>query len=156
MARTDDKAIPMTAAGLLALKAELADLRQKRPSMVDRVATARSDGDLKENFAYHDARQDLGMLDGRVQTIEAILADVVVIEGARTDGTVALGSKVVVRDDFGESTYSLVGPAEADIGRGMISHQSPLGTALVGRRVGESVTFTTPGGDRSAEIVSVD
>lgn len=156
MARTDDKVVPMTAAGLVALKAELADLRQKRPSMVDRVATARSDGDLKENFAYHDARQDLGMLDGRVQTIEAILADVVVIEGARTDGTVALGSKVVVRDEFGESTYSLVGPAEADIGRGMISHQSPLGTALVGRRVGDSVTFTTPGGDRSAEVVSVD
>ena len=156
MARTEEKSIPMTAAGLDALKAELADLRAKRPGIVDRVATARSDGDLKENAAYHDARQDLGMLDGRVQTIEGILANVVVIEDAPGDGRVALGSKVVVRDEFGESTYSLVGPAEADIGRGMISHESPLGTALVGRSVGDTVTFKTPGGDRTAEIVQVD
>lgn len=123
--------------------------------MVDRVATARADGDLKENFAYHDARQDLGMLDGRVQTIEGILANVVVIEEATVDGTVALGSKVAVRDEFGESTFSLVGPAEADIARGMISHESPLGTALVGGRVGDIVSFATPGGERSAEILRV-
>ena len=146
----------MTAAGLEVLKVELAELRQRRPSLVDRVATARSDGDLKENFAYHDARQDLGMLDGRVQTIEGILANVAVIESAPRDGTVSLGSRVVVRDEFGESAYSLVGPAEADIARGLISHESPLGTALVGRTVGDTVTFRTPGGDRSAEIVSVD
>ena len=156
MAGTEEKSIPMTPAGLAALQAELADLREKRPAIVDRVATARSDGDLKENAAYHDARQDLGMLDGRVQTIEGILANVVVIEEAPSDGRIALGSKVVVRDEFGESSYSLVGPAEADIGKGMISHESPLGTALVGHVVGDTVTFATPGGDRSAEIVGVD
>lgn len=155
MVKSDEKPIPLTAAGLDALKAELADLRERRPSLVDRVATARSDGDLKENFAYHDARQDLGMLDGRVQTIEGILANAAVIEAAPADGTVALGSRVVVRDEFGESAYSLVGPAEADITSGRISHVSPLGTALVGRTVGDTVTFKTPGGDRSAEIVSV-
>jgi transcription elongation factor GreA len=156
MARTEPKTIPITAAGLAALKAELAELREKRPAIVDRVATARSDGDLKENAAYHDARQDLGMLDGRVQTIEGILANVVVIEETRADGRIALGSTVVVRDEFGESTYSLVGPAEADIGRGMISHESPLGTALVGGTVGDTVTFSTPSGDRSVEIMRVD
>ena len=156
MARTEENSIPLTAAGLEALKAELAELRQKRPGMVDRVASARSDGDLKENFAYHDARQDLGMLDGRVQTIEGILASAVVITETRGDGSVALGSKVVVRDEFGESTYSLVGPAEADIKRGMISFESPLGTALMGHRVGDQVTFSTPGGDRGAEILSVE
>ncbi|MGI8608935.1 MAG: GreA/GreB family elongation factor [Candidatus Dormibacteria bacterium] len=156
MARDGEKPIPMTATGLEALKSELTDLRERRPSMVDRVATARSDGDLKENFAYHDARQDLGMLDGRVQTIEGILANVMVIEEVATDGIVALGSKVVVKDEFGESTYSLVGPAEADVAKGMISHESPLGTALIGRGVGDKVTFATPGGERSAEIVRVD
>ena len=156
MANAGEKSIPLTAAGLEILKAELTELREKRPSLVERVASARSDGDLKENFAYHDARQDLGMLDGRVQTIEGILASAFVIEEPKGDGSVALGSKVVVRDEFGESRYSLVGPAEADIKRGMISLESPLGTALMGRRVGEVVTFATPGGDRSAEILNVD
>jgi transcription elongation factor GreA len=155
MAKIRDTPTPITAAGLAALKAELAELRRRRPSMVDRVASARSDGDLKENFAYHDARQDLGMADGRVQTIEAILATAVVIETARPGGSIGLGSKVVVRDEFGEATYSLVGPAEADIARGLISLESPLGSALMNRKVGETVTFETPGGPRSATVVEV-
>jgi len=155
MAKIRDTPTPITAAGLAALKAELAELRRRRPSMVDRVASARSDGDLKENFAYHDARQDLGMADGRVQTIEAILATAVVIESARPGGSIGLGSKVVVRDEFGEATYSLVGPAEADIAKGLISLESPLGSALMNREVGETVTFATPGGPRSATVVEV-
>ena len=123
--------------------------------MVDRVASARSDGDLKENFAYHDARRDLGMLDGRVQSIEAILATAVVIESPKPGASIGLGSKVVVRDDLGESRYSLVGPAESDIARGLISVESPLGRALLHRRVGETVSFETPGGPRSATVVAV-
>jgi len=156
MATSDADPIPVTAEGLAALQAELAELRGRRPSMVDRVAMARSDGDLKENFAYHDARQDLGMLDGRVETIEGILASATLIDEAKADGTVRLGSKVVVRDEFGESSYTLVGPAEVDLGRGWISHQSPLGTALVGARIGDTVSFKTPGGERSAAILRVD
>jgi transcription elongation factor GreA len=155
MARTRDTPTPITAAGLAALKAELAELRRRRPSMVDRVASARSDGDLKENFAYHDARRDLGMADGRVQTIEAILATAVVIETATPGSSIGLGSKVVVRDEFGEATYSLVGPAEADIAKGLISLESPLGSALMNREVGETVTFETPGGPRTATVVEV-
>jgi len=156
MSSTDENLTPITAQGLRALQAELAGLREKRPALVERVASARSDGDLKENFAYHDARQDLGMLDGRVGTIEGLLAAAVVIEERGADGTVRLGSRVVVRDEFGESSYTVVGPAEVDLGKGWISHESPLGTALVGRAVGETVSFKSPGGDRSAEIVSVD
>ncbi len=155
MAKIRDTPTPITAAGLAALHAELAELRRRRPSMVDRVASARSDGDLKENFAYHDARRDLGMADGRVQTIEAILATAVVIETATPGSSIGLGSKVVVRDEFGEATYSLVGPAEADIARGLISLESPLGSALMNREVGETVTFETPGGPRSATVVEV-
>jgi len=156
MATTSQNPIPITAQGLKALQTELAELRERRPSMVERVASARSDGDLKENFAYHDARQDLGMLDGRVQTIEGILASATVIEEAAADGTVRLGSRVVVRDEFGESSYTLVGPAEVDLGRGWISHESPLGTAVVGGKMGDTVSFKTPGGERTAEIVGVD
>ena len=157
MARDRDSPIPITAAGLAALQAELVELREEqRPAMVNRVASARSDGDLKENFAYHDARRDLGMLDGRVQTIEGILRNAVVIEEADKDGSVSLGSTVMVRDDFGESTYTLVGPAETDIAKGAISTASPIGAALMGRRAGDTITFETPGGDRSATIVGVD
>ena len=155
MATGKHEPIPVTAGGIEALKAELAELRAKRPAMVSRVASARSDGDLRENFAYHDARRDLGMLDGRVQTIENTLARAVVIEEGPSDGAVAMGAQVVVRDEFGEMSYSLVGPAEADVAKGRISVESPLGTALVGRRVGDRVSFETPGGERSAEIVSV-
>src|SRR2546423_15641123 len=78
--------IPMTAFGFEALKAELAELRARRPALVEEVAAARSQGDLSENFAYHDARQHLGMLDGRVQTIEAPLARGQVIEESGAKG----------------------------------------------------------------------
>lgn len=156
MARSEDAPIPITAAGLDALKAELVELRARRPAMVDRVASARSDGDLKENFAYHDARHDLGMLDGRVETIESLLHGSLVVDEVRSDGSLGVGSKVTVRDEFGNSDYTLVGPAEVDLSRGFISVSSPMGAALVGRRVGETVTFTTPGGDRSATVVGID
>ena len=156
MTPADNEPIPITEAGLVALRTELAELVERRPSMVDRVASARSDGDLKENFAYHDARRDLGMADGRVQTIEAILHNAVVIEKSAGDGSIRVGSRAVVADEFGESSYELVGPAEADIARGLISLASPMGAALIGKGVGDTVTFSTPGGERSARVVRVE
>src|SRR5439155_26926024 len=103
--------LPMTAAGLETLKAELEGLRARRPALVEEVSAARSQGDLSENFAYHDARQLLGMLDGRVQTIEATLARVQVIEETVAKDVARIRSTVVVRDEFGESTYQIVGPS---------------------------------------------
>jgi len=156
MPRARNQPIPITAAGLEALKAELAELVERRPSMVDRVASARSDGDLKENFAYHDARRDLGMADGRVQTIETILQNAVVVDTTAPNGSIGIGSKVVVADEFGESSYEVVGPAEVDVSKGLISLASPLGAALMGRGVGDTISFTTPGGERTARVVRVD
>jgi transcription elongation factor GreA len=147
--------IPMTAFGFESLKAELAELRARRASLVEEVATARSQGDLSENFAYHDARQHLGMLDGRVQTIEATLARVQVIEESGETGVARIGSTVVVRDEFGESTYQIVGPSEGNMARGLMSTASPLGSALLDHRAGDTVTFKSPGGERQATIVSV-
>ncbi len=145
----------MTAVGFAALKAELAELRARRPALVEEVATARSQGDLSENFAYHDARQHLGMLDGQVQAIEATLARAQVVEESAVKGVARIGSTVVVRDEFGESTYQIVGPTEGNMARGLMSIASPLGSALVDRRAGDTVTFTTPGGERQATVVSV-
>jgi transcription elongation GreA/GreB family factor len=156
MTRGRNEPIPITPAGLAALKAELAELVDRRPSMVDRIAAARSDGDLSENFAYHDARRDLGMADGRAQTIEAILQHAVLIEESPADGSIRIGSRALVADEFGETSYELVGPAEADIARGLISSASPMGAALIGRNVGDSITFLTPAGEREARIVRVE
>jgi transcription elongation factor GreA len=155
MARDSGAPIPMTAVGFEALKAELAELRARRPGMVEEVSTARSQGDLSENFAYHDARQHLGMLDGRIQTIDEQLKRAQVVEESGGHGVAGIGSTVVVRDEFGESTYQIVGPTEGNMARGLMSIASPLGSALVDRRAGDTVTFKTPGGERQATVVSV-
>jgi transcription elongation factor GreA len=150
-----DKTVHLTAEGRARLEEELHDLvGNRRPVIVKRVATARAEGDLSENFAYHDARQELGLLDGRVQTIEAMLRNAQIMEVTVGD-VVGLGSSVTVRDDFGDSTYTIVGPVEADVADGRISMVSPLGAALMGRTVGDEVTFGSPGGTRSAVITAV-
>jgi transcription elongation factor GreA len=151
----DDKTVHLTPEGRQRLEDELRDLvENRRPLIVQRVATARAEGDLSENFAYHDARQELGLLDGRVQTIEATLRHARVLE-TTVGEVVGLGSTVTVRDEFGESTYVIVGPVEADVAGGRISMVSPLGAALMGRTVGDEVSFASPGGTRSAIIAGV-
>ena len=93
----------LTTEGQAALIAEMRELIDtKRPEIVRRVAAAGAEGDLRENFAYHDARRELGLVDGRVQTIEGMLRHAQIVEPAPYDGTVGLGATVVVRDDFGE------------------------------------------------------
>jgi transcription elongation factor GreA len=155
MTQEKDAPIPMTASGFQALTAELADLRARRPAIVDEVAAARSQGDLSENFAYHDARQRLGMLDGRIQTIEGTLKRAQVVDETGATGVVRIGSRVVVRDEFGEASYEIVGPTEGNMSRGLMSVAAPLGGALVDRRAGDTVTFKTPAGERQATIVSI-
>src|SRR5438046_6343880 len=123
--------IPITAAGLEALKAELEGLRARRPAMVEEVAAARSQGDLSENFAYHDARQHLGMLDGRVQTIENTLKRADVVDETGVSGIVRIGSRVMVRDQLGDATYEIVGPTEGNLARGVMSVQAPLGGDVI-------------------------
>jgi transcription elongation factor GreA len=153
--KKEPEPIPMTASGLAALKEELEELRARRPALVNEVANARSQGDLSENFAYHDARQHLGMLDGRIQTIENSLRRAQVIEETGDRGIVRMGSTVVIKDDFGVSTYQVVGPTEGNMAKGLLSVASPLGKVIVDRRAGETVTFSTPGGERQATIVGV-
>ena len=155
MAQEKGAPIPMTSAGFEALKAELAELRARRPAMVAEVASARSQGDLSENFAYHDARQHLGMLDGRIQTVENTLKRAEVVEKTGATGVIRIGSRVVISDEFGESSYEIVGPTEGNMTRGMLSVASPLGAALVDRRAGDSVTFKTPAGEGRATVVRI-
>src|SRR5213080_464191 len=147
--------IPMTAVGFQALKAELSELRARRPALVDEVAAARSQGDLSENFAYHDARQHLGMLDGRVQTIENTLKRAQVVDETGVSGNVRIGSRVVVRDEFGDATYEIVGPTEGNMARGLMAVTARLRGALVTGRARETWTVKTPAGERQATIVRI-
>ena len=150
------KPVLLTAEGHAALIVEMRELiNVTRPEIVERVATARAEGDLRENFAYHDARRELGLLDGRVQTIEGMLRHALIVEAAPYDGTVGLGATVVVRDDFGDSEYTIVVPAEADIARQRISLDSPLGAAIAGHRAGDEVSVDSPGGIRRVAIINV-
>lgn len=150
------KPVLLTAEGHAALIVEMRELIDTtRPEIVERVAAARAEGDLRENFAYHDARRELGLVDGRVQTIERMLRHAVIVAAAAYDGTISLGATVIIRDDFGDSEYIIVVPAEADIARQRISLDSPLGSAISGHRAGDEVGFDSPGGARRVVIVEV-
>ena len=150
-----EKATPMTAAGLAALRDELAQLLEGREEIVQRIADTRSQGDLRENAGYHQAREDQGRLEGRINAVEAMLRTAVVVKEGTSDGSVQLGSTVTVADDVGESVYTLVGAHEADPAAGRLSHDSPVGRALLGRRPGDVVTVQTPGGGRVLRLVEV-
>lgn len=151
-----DEPIPLTAEGRTGLEDELRQLRdEQRPVIVARVAETRAQGDLRENFGYHDARRELGMLDGRIATIEHTLRHAVIIEAPAEAGRVHLGSRVTVRDEWGESTYSIVGQVEADAAKGLISAESPLGAALMGCGAGDIVSVAAPNGTREVTVVDV-
>lgn len=148
--------IHMTAAGKAALEAELHQLEKvRRPEIVARIASTRSEGDLSENAGYHQAREDQSHLEGRVNEIRALLRNAVVVEEGAPDGVVRIGARVTVRDSYGETTYSIVGPTEVDPRSGRISHQSPIGSALLGARAGDQVTVATPGGEVLMKVVEV-
>ena len=146
----------MTAAGKAALEAELHELETvRRPEIVARIASTRSEGDLSENAGYHQAREDQSHVEGRINEIRAALRDAVLIEEGAPDGVVRLGARVTVRDSYGESTYSIVGPTEVDPRSGRISHQSPIGSALLGARAGDEVKVATPAGEVVMKVVDV-
>ena len=123
--------------------------------MIDRVKTARELGDLRENAEYQEARREQSFVEGRIQALEALLRTAVVVEGGAGDGTVAVGSSVVVETDGEENTWQIVGANEADPGRGRISYASPVGQALMGRRAGDEVTAQLPRGELRLRLVEV-
>ena len=140
----------MTEAQRDALAAELAELEgPKRAEMVDAIATARGFGDLSENFAYHDAKNEQGLLERRIAILRRRVENAVIVEQAE-DGVVGVGSVVEVEDESG-------GRFEVEISSvaGGVSTDSPLGSALVGAKVGESVQVQAPKGAWAAKVVGV-
>ena len=151
--------IPITTIGLRKLQAELKQLKTvERPEIIRAIAVAREHGDLSENAEYHAARERQSFIEGRVAELEAATSRADVIDPSQIDGTsVTFGTTVTVADEETdeESTYSIVGPYEADIARGTISTASPIARALIGKRVGESGEVSTPRGIRIYEVLSI-
>jgi len=146
----------ITPEGLEALKAELAELEgEGRREMAARILAARELGDLKENAEYHIAKEDQAHLETRIQRLQQRLREARVVEApAGATDQVTFGATVTVVDEDGgrESTYTIVGPTEADMAAGKLSAESPVAQALLGRRPGEIAVFATPRGERRLRV----
>ncbi len=157
---TENKAVYITPEGLAKLKAELDELiNVRRVELARRLSAAIKQGDLSENADYITAKEEQGFLEGRIRELESAVRHAVVIEESTTnDGHVTLGSYVtVVEEGYDDrETYHIVGPLEADPKKGKISHESPLGEALLRHKVGDRVTVRAPAGNIQFRIVAIE
>ncbi|GER81347.1 MAG: transcription elongation factor GreA [Anaerolineaceae bacterium] len=150
--------IHLTAEGLAKIKVELEELKgPRREELAARLRSAIQMGDLSENADYHKAKEDQAFLEGRIQELEFMARNAVVIEKSSNNDVVSIGSRVTIQEeDYPAETYHLVGPAEADPRNGRISHESPIGSALMDRRVGDSVEVETPAGKTNFKILKIE
>jgi transcription elongation factor GreA len=153
----EDKPVLLTKDGLQALEEELEQLvNMRRAEVAERIRQARDFGDIAENAEYTEAKNEQSLVEGRIQTLEAMVRNAVMIEEEnRERGVVAAGAEVKVSSEEGEETYSIVGAAEADPLNGRISNESPLGRALLGHKAGDEVEWTSPIGTSRVKILSV-
>lgn len=148
------KLYQITSAGKKQLEQELADLKAGRGAIADKIAEARDFGDLSENAEYDAAREEQGLLESRIAEIEDILLNASIIKSG-TKTKISLGSQVDMKSGSKNFSYTIVGPVEADPLAGKISNESPIGLALVGKKVGDKVTIDTPKGKVSYSIVHI-
>lgn len=140
----NNKAYRLTQEGHQALKAELDELVAARPVMAERIKTAREFGDLSENAEYQSARDEQAKNEARIEEIEAVLANAKVLPRSSGGSKVELGSYVKLRNDGKTKQFQVVSTVEANPLSGKISDESPIGQALLGKAVGDSVEIATP------------
>jgi transcription elongation factor GreA len=149
----------LTPEGKEQLEAELDDLvNRKRPALSERLHFAIKQGDLSENADYIQGKEEQAFLEGRILEVKQLLRNAVLIElGGSQDGRVRIGSEVTVSEvGYDETeTYYVVGPTEADPAKGRISHESPLGKALLGHNVRDKVSVKAPAGEITFRIVKI-
>lgn len=151
------KQVQLTKDGLVALKKELDELRGiKRPKFVDRLAFARGQGDLSENSDYINAKEELEFLDGRIEELQALITNAIVVKSGKRGSGISVGTKVTVKVDSQKHVFEIVGEWEADPANKKISASSPLGTALVGKKIGEKVEVAAPAGKVVYEILAIE
>ncbi|QMV41959.1 transcription elongation factor GreA [Cohnella cholangitidis] len=158
MSNANDEVI-LTKEGLAKLQAELDDLKYvKRKELAARIKLAISYGDLKENSEYHSAKNDQSFMETRIIVLEKMLNKAKVVDSDDLDhSTIQVGAVVVLNDiEFAEEMeYQIVGPAEADVMENKISYESPLGKALVGKKVGDVVSVEAPVGVVKYEVLQI-
>lgn len=146
----------LTKEGADELEQELKGLTAERKLIAERIKTAREFGDLAENAEYQSARQEQDKNEARIQEVEHILQNVEIIKSPRSDGKVQLGSKVKLKSEAGKTKeFQVVGTVEADPLEGKISDESPIGQALLGKKVGEAVEIKTPAETAIYKIVEI-
>ncbi len=153
---TDD--IYLTKEGEAELRQELRQIVETRkPALAKKLKEAVAQGDLKENADYHDAKEQLGFVEGRARQIEAILENAHIVKDEGPSDEVRIGSTVVIREDgFDEDEeYKIVGSAEANPRERKISQRSPIGEALLGKKPGSKVRVKTPGGTIRLKILEI-
>ena len=151
------KEIVLTREGYEMLKTELEELMtSRRREVASRIAQAREFGDISENSEYDDAKNEQAMLEAQIAQLEERLREARVIEeGELPSDVVVLGSHVTIKSPLGDETYQLVGSAEADPDQNRLSNESPIGKAILGRKKGDKVDVTTPGGPIKVTIVEI-
>ena len=149
----------LTAEGRKELQRELKLLVDvRRPELVRRLKEAVAQGDLKENADYHDTREQQAFTEGRIQYLENVLRTASIIRDSENKDLVRLGSVVTIREvgEQEDETYRIVGAVEANPREGKISHESPIGRALLGCRKGSKVRVPTPGGEMTVRIRNIE
>lgn len=153
----ENKKIQITQQGYDELKKELDELVSiKRPEIVERLERARNEGDLAENSAYHDSKDDLEFLDGRIDELKNVLDNANILNGNHKNDVVRVGAKVKLETNGNEIVFHIVGEWEADPTQKKISHESPLGKALDGKKVGEKAEVEAPAGKIIYEIIEIE
>ena len=152
---------PITVDGLKKIQNELNDLKNnQRPKVVAAIAEARAHGDLKENAEYHAAKDQQGHIESRVLEINDIIARANVVDVTKEENTgrVIFGSTVTVKDleKNNNSFFKIVGKDEADVGKSLIYYKSPMGKALIGKKIKDLVIVKTPSGEKNFEILKVE
>jgi len=142
--------------GLAKLRDELEELKNvRRPEVAARISDAKEHGDLSENAEYEDAKNEQAFVEGRIQSLEALIKNAIIIDEHHSTDFVQIGSTVDVESADGKETYTIVGSAEAAPRAGRISNESPVGRALIGRRKGDKVVISVPGGDSTYTVVAI-
>jgi transcription elongation factor GreA len=142
--------------GLEKLRAELEEiLSVRRPEIAQRIHDAKEHGDLSENAEYEDAKNEQAFVEGRIQTLEAMIKNAAIIDEHTSTDHVQIGSTVKVKGEEGPETFMIVGSAEARPADGRISNESPVGRALLGRKKGDKVVVKVPAGDFAYTIVEI-
>lgn len=153
-----DSAVILTEQGKEGLERELQQLRtEKHPSVARRIQELTSDGDVSDNSEYEETKEELVIIEARIREIEHILRRAKVVPRSEATDVVQFGSTVTLRDEYDETdVWTLVSPQEANTLHGTISTESPVGAAVLGKRVGDSVVVKAPGGDTTFTIEKVE